>query len=745
MSSRPHLLDPAGPIGRALSGFEPRASQARMMELVEGAFRDDGLLCVEAGTGTGKTLAYLIPAIRWAAETGEKVVISTNTIALQEQILQKDLPLVSAALGLPIEAVLVKGRNNYVCRRKVAELASTQKTLIEPTGRGFAAGELERVARWIEEQGETDRPGDPIPSRAEMGFVPPLDLWEEIKSDRDSCLRTKCPHHQTCFYYRMRRAAARANVLIANHHLVFADLALKSGLTESAGEGEAVAGVLPAYTRLILDEAHHIEEVASEYFGAEVSRTGVLRALARLTGSDRRATAGGVLPMLGRLLLARAPSVEPGTRGAWMDAADRIDSRLAPFGRWLADTAVSAFAAVHAWALAQPVESEDGSRRVRLRDEADERWRLEVIPALNRLTNPTDGLLALADELKSLRKDLVSDDEEANKGIEGPLVDLMGLVSSMERAAAAIDMVAMGEGPGVAPVHAAYVRWIEAGTAGATRMIATPIELGPLLARHLFNANKTVVLTSATLTTAGAFDYLATRLGLGEIVEGRAASESLASPFDWERQALVAIPTDIPAPDEDGFDEALPERVLEAIEVTEGGVFVLFTSYRLLNRTHDALVGRLVAMGLTVLRHGDGERHELLRRFKADANAVLFATESFWEGVDVPGEALRNVILTRLPFRVPSDPVLVARSERITARGGDAFAELSIPQALLKFRQGLGRLIRTRTDRGILVILDKRVLTRRYGRRFLASLPPCRVEKGYAADVFASARAFLAP
>lgn len=372
------LLDPAGPFARLLSGYEARPAQARMMDLVDASFRDDGVLLVEAGTGTGKTFAYLAPAVLWASETGEKVVISTHTIALQEQILHKDLPLVAAALKIPIKAVLMKGRGNYLCRRKIHEISESSRRLIDDEGYDKEA--LSRVAEWAAKHEDG--------SRTELGFSPPGDLWEAVKSDRDSCLRTKCQFHQSCFYYRARRAAAAAEVVIANHHLVFADLAVKAGITESTGEGDQKDGVLPAYKRLILDEAHHLEEVASNWFGAEVSRTGVLRLLTRLAGGERKGIAG-LLPSLARSLVAHLPSADEAIRHDWADAADLIDRRLAPYARLIADVAVTSFAHVQSWAARQPVEGDE--RRVRLPDEPDERWRLEVQPALDRLCSPQIG------------------------------------------------------------------------------------------------------------------------------------------------------------------------------------------------------------------------------------------------------------------------------------------------------------------------------------------------------------------
>ncbi len=749
------LLDPSGPFARLLSGFEARPSQSRMMDLVGGAFRDDGVLLVEAGTGTGKTFAYLAPAVLWASETGEKVVISTHTIALQEQILHKDLPLVAAALNIPVKAALMKGRGNYVCRRKVHEAVESSRRLIDPDPGAYDAESLARIAEWA----RTHEDG----SRSELGFVPPADLWEAVKSDRDSCLRTRCQFHQSCFYYRARRAAAAADVVIANHHLVFADLAVKAGIAESTGEGdrngEPQGGVLPPYKRLILDEAHHLEEVAGSWFGAEASRTGVLRLLTRLSGGERRGVAG-LLPSLARALVAHAPSADESIRHDWTDAADLIDRRLAPYARLLADVAVTTFAHVQSWAVRQERaqekarDSADGDaneRRVRLPDEPDERWRLDVQPALDRLCSPHDGLLGLADELKTLHRRLGDAGEDAVKPIAGPLVDLLGAAFSLERAAASMDLVGRGEGSGPRPVGHEYVRWVETDLSSRSnvRLIATPIDLGPLLSRHLFGSNATVVCTSATLFPGGDAEgsvgasWLARRLGADRLVDGRLVTEALPSPFDWEKQALIAVPTDLPAPDEDGFEEQLAERVLDAVLASEGGAFVLFTSYKLLGEVHERLAPRLAAAGLAVVRQGDMERHALLDAFRRDGSSVLFATDSFWEGVDVPGDPLRNVIITRLPFRVPTDPVLVARSERIEAAGGNAFAELTVPAALVKFRQGLGRLIRTRSDRGILVVLDKRIFTRRYGPRFRAALPPCRVETGDSGDVFRRAREFL--
>ncbi|HVO31876.1 MAG TPA: ATP-dependent DNA helicase, partial [bacterium] len=373
------ILDRDGPLARALEGFEVRPAQARMMELVEQSFRDDGVLAVEAGTGTGKTFAYLVPAIRWAAATGEKVVVATHTIALQEQILRKDLPLVAAALGVEVKAALVKGRGNYLCRRKVAEAIDADARSIGESGRPpEEAEELVRIGDWVRD--------NPEGSRADLGFTPSPELWDDLRSDRDSCLRTRCAYHSRCYYYQARRASAKAEILIANHHLVMADLALKASLAgreaKDAPGGDKVDGVLPAYRRLILDEAHHLEDVAGSYFGVEVSRTGVLRLLHRLAGGDKRA-GQGFLAQLAKTLESRAPHVDGALRAAYLDAADRLEKKIIPFGRWLGDAAAVAFATTNAWARAQPAEEGargDGEKKVRLFSEPEERFRLEVSP-----------------------------------------------------------------------------------------------------------------------------------------------------------------------------------------------------------------------------------------------------------------------------------------------------------------------------------------------------------------------------
>lgn len=514
---------------------------------------------------------------------------------------------------------------------------------------------------------------------------------------------------------------------------------------------------------MILDEAHHLEDVAASYFGLEASRSGVLRALQRLGGNDRKSASGGLAHRLAAALSDRA-AVDRERAAAWQAASDRLLQRIVPFAKWVSEVAVLGFAEVQSWARSRPLspeadgpiaprvatEGDSGERRVRLTDEPDERWRMEVMPALERLVSPPDGLLGLVGELKAVHREIGGGPDGDESGIDrevaGPLVDLMGVVSTLERAAATLEEIAAGDGPNPFPQLRGpeRVRWVEVDAKGkGVRLVASPVDLGPTLATALFDAHATVVLTSATLSTGGDFSFVRKRLGIDRIVEGRAVAETLPSPFDWNKAAMIAVPTDLPAPDEEGFEDTLIERVHEALLASEGGAFVLFTSYRLLGRVHGALAGRLAASGLTVLRHGDAERHELLAKFRADGNAVLFATDSFWEGVDVPGDSLRNVILTRLPFRVPTDPVQLARAERIVAAGGDPFRELTVPQAVIKFRQGLGRLIRTRTDRGILVVLDKRMVTRRYGRTFLAALPPARIEQGDSVDVFRAAREFL--
>jgi ATP-dependent DNA helicase DinG len=581
-------------------GWEARPGQLAMARAVAAALDGAHPLLVEAGTGTGKTLAYLVPA----ALSGKRVVVSTATRALQEQLWLKDVPLLAAEL--PFTAAVLKGIGNYVCRRRYAESADDDP-------------DLALVSEWLGRTATGDR--------AELAAVPDdAPVWRRVTTAPDARLGPRCPFFERCFVTQARRAAGKAQIVIVNHHLFFADLALRARYPGAA--------ILPAYDAVIFDEAHAIEEVATEHFGISVSPS-------RLAALVRDADADAALAARGEELFAALRA---------RFGADEVRARL-------------------------PDDLFEGPRR-------DAWFRLDA------------GLEELS--LRSARRASESDDEAA---------------AALARRAEALraDLAAIADGGGK------RVRWAE--TRGrAVLLHASPIDVAPLVREHVVEATGAVVFTSATLGADGRFDYVRERLGLDEPAE-----LAVESPFDYPRQALLYLPRDLPPPDDPGFAAAALARTVELIDITGGRALLLYTSWRSLRAAVGALRGRVA---VPVLVQGEAPRGALLDSFRADVGSVLCATASFWEGVDVPGEALSLVVVDKLPFQPPDDPLAAARAARVEARGQDPFRAHQVPRAALALKQAFGRLIRRRDDRGIVAVLDQRILTRAYGAAFIATLPP---------------------
>jgi ATP-dependent DNA helicase DinG len=695
------LLAPGGVIAGRLAGYEHRPQQLQMLDAVVAAFNHDTTLTVEAGTGTGKSLAYLLPAIAWSALNRQRVVVSTHTINLQEQLIKKDLPFLTEQAGLTCTTALVKGRGNYLCRRKAAQVEAQGALLVEDDQQR----ELNDLLAWA--QRTTDGSLSDLPVR------PRPAVWEQVVSENDNCLRARCPYYSTCFFYTARRAAAQADIIVVNHHLLMADLALRDEMgsyTQNA--------VLPPSRRVIIDEAHHLEDVATNYFGVRLSYAAVERTLGRLRSLKHADK--GVLPALVMALESiDRPEDQPAAQGAvrW------IEERLLPRRLSILVDAEQCFAELLTGfedALGREIAS-GAEHKLRITAAAREQpyWRtLE-----NRLTHLSVLLDAFAGDFAGVCERIDQLSDASGKQVlflDTELRALRGRIGGF--AAALLAFVADDENT---------CRWIEARqrprTGKSIAFHTAPIAVGPLLRQALFEQFPTVVLTSATLAVDGRFDYLHEQLGLTQLSDhARARTLRVESPFAFETQALLAIPKDLPEPNDPRYEAATHAAITETVRATRGGIFVLFTAYGALNRAVAAVGPGLRAAGLTVLQQGETNRHVLLNRFVADPRAVLFATDSFWEGVDVRGDALRCVMITRLPFRVPTEPIEQARAEAIEARGGNAFAEHTVPQAVIKLKQGFGRLIRSRTDRGAVVLLDSRVVRKPYGRLFLDSLPPAR-------------------
>ncbi len=626
------LLGPGGALQSALDSYEYRPEQLQMARSVEKAFSERGYLLAEAGTGTGKTLAYLVPALL----SGRRVVVSTATKTLQEQIFFKDLPLLRERMGLSFEAAYLKGRSNYLCLHRYDAFSKDPQ---------FSSREEGRYWKHLQAWASRTETGD----RSELELPESFSAWSRLSTTSDTCLGSKCPVYENCHVTRVRRAAEAADLLVVNHHLFFADLALR-------GRGQRGEGVLPQYDAVIFDEAHALEDAAGSYFGHSVSSFRledlVRDALGTLAPTDSR------FGMLSSLVVRLRTHSE-----ALFSQAPRVLG----------------------------LKEHEGA--VALNPE--------------RLALLSDSIEQVKESLSALSAFTLSEHEPELTLLTRRCAELVADLSFLEKVES----------------HD-HVYWAEARGRGVF-LRASPIEIAKELQERLYGGVDTVVFTSATLAAEGRFDFFARRMGLYDeegVPVASVRTVSVPSPFDFEQQSALYLPTHLPDPAAPGFIEAAAEEILRLCEVTGGRAFVLFTSLRNMERAHSLARGRLPYQ---VLLQGERPKQQLLEAFR-EVPSVLFAAHSFWEGVDVPGDALSLVIIDRLPFASPGDPVVAARIRQLEARGEEAFGGYQLPQAALALRQGFGRLIRTRADRGIVAMLDRRIVTKNYGRAFLTSLPPAR-------------------
>lgn len=691
------LLRPGGALATALVGFEEREEQLRMMEAVTEALSAGEHLLVEAGTGTGKSLAYLLPSVYYAVRNGKPVVISTNTINLQDQLYHKDIPTLQRSLPIPFKAALLKGRSNYLCLRRwtvlsrQSEMTPAEATLLIKTLVWLAATET----------------GD----RSELNLSDlESPLWARISAQAESCAMMRCAQFRrgSCFVMRARRNAESAHIVVVNHALLLSDLATQGG-------------VLPEYSHVVVDEAHHLEEEATEQLGFTLSREDLFSFLAGLHQlSSGQHPAGFLLELL---LNLRPAELTPTTLERFRE--------LVSMGQKAVEAAMEEgrifFDALDCFLNEHAADCHGAGTRLRITgsvrvqpgwSEIDVRW-AELSARLHSLQRLLSKLRAEVDRLE----------DEQMLEREGALAEIAGLDSYLERLRTQGDLAVSSPSPN-------GIYWIEGGAGTNDLAIrSAPLHVGEALNAALFSVKDSVILTSATLTTEGSFDYIRERLGLEE-----ARELVLGSPFDYEMSTLLYVVRDIPEPNRPTCQRAVESAIADLVTALQGRTLVLFTSHAQLRQTSATIRCQLEQQGILVLAHGvDGSRRRLLQAFISSPKAVLMGTSSFWEGIDVVGEALSCLVIVKLPFAVPTDPIFAARSEAFE----EPFRQYSVPQTILKFRQGFGRLIRTRSDRGVVVILDSRVGNKFYGPSFIHSLPRCTVRVGPAAHLAEAARSWL--
>jgi len=611
-----------------------------MADAVESALERERHLFVEAGTGTGKTLAYLVPAVL----SGRKVVVSTATKALQEQIFVKDLPLVAEALaahGVRFRAAMMKGLGNYLCLRRMHEARASGTRAMDAV--------LDRIVEWSRETETGDR--------TELVDLPEdADAWRDVASSSETRIGSGCQHFEACFVTRMRKEAEEAQIVVVNHHLLFADLALRSG------PRAAHASVLPPYDALVFDEAHQIEDVATDFFGVRVS-TARVEALAR-DAERALGSANALETMKSGPVRSTLEGMREAARGLFTQLALRTtpgESR-------------------------RTVTAEDVTPQVRAAHEALD-LRLEALEVIARARSE-EAMAMIARRTADLRHDL--------RGI----------------------IAAAWARPGDEREVSDLVRWIDVRQRSVS-LGASPVDVAATLRSRLFDRVSSVVCTSATLAAAGSFHFAKARLG----APPEAEELVVESPFDFASRSALYLPDDLPEPADPAFDSAAAERIAELVRLTGGGAFVLCTSTRAMKALHSLLRS---SIDNPLMMQGERPKHLLLSRFRSSGHAVLVATMSFWEGVDVPGWALRLVVMDKIPFAPPNDPVVAARCARLDREGGNGFTQYSVPSAAMTLKQGFGRLIRTQADAGIVAVLDRRIVRKGYGRALLASLPPAR-------------------
>ncbi|ALF18019.1 ATP-dependent DNA helicase [Fusobacterium animalis] len=673
-----------GILAKEIKGFEYRQEQEEMAQYIQDAINEDRKIIVEAGTGTGKTLAYLIPSIKWAVTNKKKVIIATNTINLQEQLLLKDIPLAKSIIKDEFSYVLVKGRNNYVCKRLFNELVLGKSIDIE-TFSMEAREQIEYILKW----GNKTKTGD----KAELPFEVYPDVWELVQSTTELCLGKKCPYRKECFYMKTRMEKMEADILISNHHIFFADLNVRA---ETDFDSEYL--ILPRYDMVIFDEAHNVESVARSYFSVEVSKISFTRLLNRIYQKKNK---------------------KKKEKSALIRVEDTVDEKNLEDSEqyiYLLNTLKEEIS------ILQNIGDEyfDEIRKI-----YETNTEAPIKKSLNNFEMTKSRFLENLREKKDIFQSKLADflnlmmsfnnviDEEKDKNPE--VINFNNHLKMFKAYIDSFKFINSFEDDN-------YIYWLDINSKRTNVILtATPLNIAQKLSTVLFDNLDRLVFASATIVVNGNFDYFKKSLGLDE---EDCIEAIIKSPFDYDEQMSVYIPSDIQDSENiNAFVSDASKFILNILLKTNGKAFILFTSYTMLNQIYYSISKKLKDKGFEVFLHGDKPRSQIIKEFKEAENPILFGTTSFWEGVDVQGENLSNVIITKLPFLVPTDPVVSAISKKIEEDGGNSFKDFQLPEAIIKFKQGVGRLIRKKTDSGNIFILDNRILKKRYGSLFINALP----------------------
>lgn len=669
-----------GMLSQIFKGFEYRKEQLVMAQTIEKGVNSNTPVVVEAGTGTGKTLAYLIPTIEWAIKNEKKIIISTNTINLQEQLLSKDIPVVKKVIGKDFKYILVKGRGNYLCNRKYFNLKMRNSEQLDLSD--SQKGDLKRVLKWA----ETTETGD----KSELLFEVDRNVWELLYSESDMCAGNKCPYKNECFFLKSREEKQGADVLITNHHLYFADLAIRKEIGFDTDYS-----ILPEYDLVVFDEAHNIEHVARDYFSYQASEYAFKRAMGKIYNKSKNK---GGLPIVADYL-KKSPMINN------QAIISQTVEEIKEMHRELLEKGNQYFG--HLKDIMN--QGKAGVFTLRIK-----KAQMKEHPFFAGVSNYKDPFI------KSYLK-YVKETRKFIKKLED-VKDDAGLIGDLDRYLNKLDVFFENFKFIDKFDDEDFIYWIESkvkGKVSNVKLVATPLTIDKELQENLYAHLQNIVFTSATIAIEENFDYFKNSIGLDE----NTIDKVIHSPFDYDNQMTVYVPMDMLNPSDRNFNDDVVEFLRAKIVATEGKTFILFTSYQALNYVYYSLRDTLEKNGLDIFVQGTLPRTHLLDMFKKSNNPVLFGTDSFWEGVDIKGEKLSNVIIIKLPFKVPTDPVTEAIIENITKQNKNSFMEYQIPEAVIKFKQGIGRLIRSKKDKGTITILDNRVITKRYGSYFMNSIP----------------------